>query len=72
MDNRVQVRISGKNPEGQKRIFEIIREALESNGYRTINVNASSWATDRLMAYNEAHDVDLESVYEKATMTSNS
>lgn len=72
MDNRVHLRISGKNPEGKKRIFEIIREALDSNGYRTINLQASPWATDRLMAYNAAHDVDLESIDEKPTMKSDS
>lgn len=62
MSKRVYVTVAGQKGSGKKRLFVLLSLALEAEGYQLINLHPTDRATNRLVAYDGFHTVDLECV----------
>jgi nucleoside-triphosphatase THEP1 len=57
---KVTINIKGAQGSGKTGLWNILREALENNGYNTIRLNPHGKYEDRLLTGNDFHIITME------------
>lgn len=57
---KISINITGVQGSGKTGIWNILREALESNGYKSTRLAPHGKHEERLLAWNEFHDIEME------------
>ena len=56
----IEINIKGVQGSGKTCIWNILREALESNGYKSTRLKPHGKFEERLLAWNEFHYIEME------------
>lgn len=57
---KIIINIKGTQGSGKTGIWNILREALENHGYKSTRLNPHGKYEERLFAWNEFHDIEME------------